>query len=466
LFDSGIPWGFVKAGIVLSPAVLFVVSILSFVTVIFVLDTMSRAQAMFGPPSAPSSPIATSTKVSVDNSHNRLLNAAAAHGSGKIEISNHKFEMNELVGLFIGNRAQRLYELTVMLYLVGALWSYTSVFASSLASHVGIPFINDGQTCLPYSDSSSGCTQLYLFYAAIFAVIVVPLTCMDLTEQKPLQIALSCLRFVAVAVMVSTTIAAIWSYPNPDLQKQPDYPTQAPFYADVSQATWSNLGRLFPITVYSQIFHHSIPGLTQPVADKSKLRQIYGGVMATTFSLYTMLGVTLALYYGSSIEQACTLNWASYSAGKSPAPGWAVFISYLVVLFPPLDVISAFPINALTLGNNLLVAVVPDLERRSVCSVKTAFRLLAAIPPLIGACVLKDLKTVLSYTGCTGIILAFLFPALLQLYSLQRSRDVYGPSADSTPYSFRLFNNKVFIYSFCVFSVAVFCLAVVLVALE
>lgn len=38
--------------------------------------------------------------------------------------------MNQLVGLFLGARAQRVYELTVMLYLVGALWSYTSVFGT------------------------------------------------------------------------------------------------------------------------------------------------------------------------------------------------------------------------------------------------------------------------------------------------------------------------------------------------
>jgi len=30
-------------------------------------------------------------------------------------------------------------------------------------------------------------------------------------------------------------------------------------------------------------------------------------------------------------------------------PGWAWFISYLIVLFPPLDIISAFPLNAATL---------------------------------------------------------------------------------------------------------------------
>jgi hypothetical protein len=90
------------------------------------------------------------------------------------------------------------------------LLSNTRVAASSLASHIAVPFLNGGQTCQPYSDFSSGCTDLYLFYAACFAAVVIPLTCMDLTEQTPLQIALACLRFVAVAVMVATSASAIW----------------------------------------------------------------------------------------------------------------------------------------------------------------------------------------------------------------------------------------------------------------
>ena len=132
--------------------------------------------------------------------------------------------------------------------------------------------------------------------------------------------------------------------------------------------------------------------------------------------------------------------------------------------FPPLDVISAFPINALTLGNNLLVAAVADPAQRTTCMTKTAFRLLAAVPPLIGACLLRDLKTILDYAGCTGIILAFLFPALLQLASLRRSRAVLGAHRDATPYSAPLLNSEYFLYAFIALSVMIFCVAVTLVA--
>jgi hypothetical protein len=45
---------------------------------------------------------------------------------------------------------------------------------------------------------------------------------------------------------------------------------------------------------------------------------------------------------------------------------WALIISYIVVLFPPLDVISAFPLNGLTLGNNLMTAFVTDPAKQAM----------------------------------------------------------------------------------------------------
>ncbi len=45
-----IPWGFVRAGLVLSPLVLVLVSIISYVTANWVLEAMARAQACFGSP--------------------------------------------------------------------------------------------------------------------------------------------------------------------------------------------------------------------------------------------------------------------------------------------------------------------------------------------------------------------------------------------------------------------------------
>lgn len=58
----------------------------------------------------------------------------------------------------------------VSLYLYGTEWGYAAVFGNSFASHVKPAFLEDDNT-------------RYLFFVAIFAVIVIPLSLCDLREQ-------------------------------------------------------------------------------------------------------------------------------------------------------------------------------------------------------------------------------------------------------------------------------------------
>lgn len=93
---------------------------------------------------------------------------------------------------------------------------------------------------------------------------------------------------------------------------------------------------------------------------------------------------------------------------------------FYVVLFPALDVASAFPLNGITLGSTLLgfkhgsnIRRVEASDRREVVK----HRLLAAIPPIAGACFVRDLGVITDYTGVTGFLIAFVFPAALHMTS-------------------------------------------------
>ena len=80
----------------------------------------------------------------------------------------------------------------------------------------------------------------------------------------------------------------------------------------------------------------------------------------------------------------------------------------MIVLFPPLDIISAFPLNAVTLGNNLLttfvlvsaclllhaplelmVAHTQDPQKRAQRRFSMPFRIIAAAVPCIGAAIVR-----------------------------------------------------------------------------
>lgn len=102
------------------------------------------------------------------------------------EFPQRRYEMNELSRLFLGRIGKVIYEIALCCYLYGSLWSYSTVFAESMASHVPLP-INGWFTCNVYSDNSSTCDALYKIYVGLYALVVVPMTCLNLTEQKPVR---------------------------------------------------------------------------------------------------------------------------------------------------------------------------------------------------------------------------------------------------------------------------------------
>ncbi len=73
---------------------------------------------------------------------------------------------------------------------------------------------------------------------------------------------------------------------------------------------------------------------------------------------------------------------------------FAKCVKSYVVLFPALDVASAFPLNAITLGNNLHHALYDSSGGGGKKPALRWFRLLAAAPPLLAAAFVSDLGTI------------------------------------------------------------------------
>ena len=88
----------------------------------------------------------------------------------------------------MGPRAKTVYVIILSVYFLGTLWAYASVFASSAAANIPLPFINDADVCDVQHDKSTGCQVLYRIYLLVFTAIVVPLTCLELREQQIVQV--------------------------------------------------------------------------------------------------------------------------------------------------------------------------------------------------------------------------------------------------------------------------------------
>ena len=70
--------------------------------------------------------------------------------------------------------------------------------------------------------------------------------------------------------------------------------------------------------------------------------------------------------------------------------------------------------------------------------IKIAFRLLAVVPPLIGAAVVSNLDKIMAMAGLIGFGIAFFVPALLALAARRRCIQLFGQKFADTPYRGRL----------------------------
>merc|ERR1711871_624591 len=219
------------------------------------------------------------------------------------------------------------------------------------------------------------------------------------------------LRGLIMCLMVGTTLQAVAgtdAFPN------------LPAGATVPPFRLGGLSTVISIGTFSQIFHYGLPLLVAPIKDKSKVGSMVLGGLCTTFLMFTLLGSVMVGYFGMNTLDAANLVWDHYTAGYSgKLPAWVNRLCELVMLFPALDVISVYPMNAITLCNGIMATVykerTPKMEADPI--VRRCFRLLACVPPLTFAYFIFHIGDVLSLTGCIGLLIALVFPSTLQLAS-------------------------------------------------
>jgi len=371
--------------------------------------------------------------------------SSSQSSSTKYLVGERKFEINALCRVFLGKRfGLHLYTFFLSIYVYCTLWAYTSVFASAMSK--ALPVFDNGDP-----DGN------YLWYAVIFAVLVVPLSCMELNEQVAMQVFLTGCRFLMVFLMVFTSAECAQSNDaaagiGEGEDSHDDY--AAPLF------NLSGLHHSIPILVFATIYHHSIPGLAHPVADKRELNGIFRATTIFSSIAYGFIGITLGYVFGTRIADSANLNWKDFGIiereGRSDAMLWfADSVSFFVLCFPAIDVVSAFPLNAITLGNNLMGMAfgrkIHEVEKNRLVVIQ--FRLLASIPPILLGILVRELGTITGYAGTTAFIMTFTFPSLLYIRS---RRKAIAKKFDSITYYTTFASNEIYAIALCWFGIGMF----------
>jgi amino acid permease len=430
-----IPWAFYQVGSLLGIVVLVAFGIFSIVSVYFILETVERAQILekYNLEKEENLRLDDSSHDTGDDESHELLTMFNT-SEEKVEIV-RKREIPELCEIFLGKSFAHFYVCAVSVFVYGVLWAYASVFSHSFAAL--------------YPVFGSRSFEMYLF---LFACFVIPFSVMELSEQAIVQVVLSFFRFCMFSIMFATVIEATKSGKN---EFQLDSVPRIHLENDLFDFHISKIQYLLPIAAFAFLFHHAIPSLAHSTHKKSWLKSLFTISIILCAISYIILGLVVSIYFQKETKSSCNLNWKNYIGRGTPEnPGkFAVILRTFVLLFPALDVASAYPLHAFSLGNNLQSAYYGPAPKQKSRYRATMFRLLAACPPVLGALIVSDLGSITNYTGIMGLVLVFAFPPMLARFSESKLLSLgLNPSALQTSIAvYPCFQN--FLFSFGIFLV-------------
>lgn len=345
-----------------------------------------------------------------------------------------ELEVIDLAEEFLGTYGKLSYQFSLMTLTYVGLLAYTQVFNDTFRMQLwpSVPTF---------------------FPPLLFGIIVIPLSCFDLSEQIVVQVIMSILRFLSLGILLIGTLAALMcDYEHAAVANSTSWWSASPTKIVSSKPTiplieWSGFGVMFTTAIFSQLFQHSVPGLIRPLSEENKkhIPAIFRAALITTALLYIGTGTVCVLYFGHSLNESVNLNFVGFSWGLSHDNSAVSFfvvrmLAMIVVLFPALDTLSVFPLIAITLGNNLNAAF-PGLhqqfqrvlvrwchypENSTVTSSEAkryavlSWRLIAAFPPVILSILVRDLVVSLQIAGLCGIVVALVAPALLYRQTQER----------------------------------------------
>jgi hypothetical protein len=379
-FSVYLPWVFAQGGTLLTSIVLGAVVLETYITASYILEACARAQALHLLSTDGSSMFRQSRRYSM-------------------KIRERKYELSLLTTLFLGKKGSLFFSVTTLASMYGIMWAFITIFANSFADKFPLGDMQDGG---------------YKIYIAIFMAIVVPLSCTDIVDQQWIQVSFVVARVVMVILMIGTVAAAYGA-------DEPHFGSQVGPVSDISLAEPSNIVQVTMTCIFACIMQFIVPTMADGCSSKTELSQVFGISATLSYVSNLLLGILLALFFGQDQPDSANLNWVNYHGGTGEADpaAWATAISGYIVLSTAVHFIAQYPLLVLPTGGVIMGAIYGDRVHvvEKDWRIRTAFWLLASIPPAFGALVVSDFSVIAKYTGIFSILSYTVCPALLALRS-------------------------------------------------
>lgn len=417
-----IPWAYENSGWLFSLIFQILVSMHSFYLILQLFEAMSRAEVLFRMTESGKDihPIVL-TKMFQNFKHEDLM--LSPHLTPA--ITSRIINISDMVKLAFNEKTGMVYMFCLFLFQMGILVAYSAIFASSFASNVPLGSLG---TCDIYETSSflNSCRVKYWVFLTIFSCITLYMTVGGIQEQKIVQQIMSVLRFVVMFAIIFTCAACIAT--NTNLEND-DY-NDAKFPEAIDGRS---IGHAIPILLFASCYHTQVPCISQSVKSKEKyLKKIHFFTVLTCFSFYTCLGLITSTAI-KDVPSMVSMSYRSYSAGHSEddRPIWTYMIEYIIVISPALDVMSTFPVVALTISGSILTWKYGgnfDLVDKKIIF---GTRFIIGFIPLFISFFVYNLGSILDWVGLISFLVVhipipLLHTALRHMVAGKSSYDVWG----------------------------------------
>ncbi|RWS15755.1 transmembrane protein 104-like protein [Dinothrombium tinctorium] len=445
------PYAFGNAGWLLSTIILTIICLVSYITFTFVIDSMAIANAIIkidaqeyaikrkkkdGPSSSSVTVIDGNEEddIIVDDDDGSIITVSEIDPISKkfnsystipepIELSKiyditEAIEFGRMAKLFFEKKGVIFFYLSMIIYLYGDLTIYCAAISKTLrdmtCTYVAPSCnttITDAYPCWEKLHISR--KAAYRLYVLAVVLVLGPFTFFNLQKTKFLQvftstfritgnkirkqreitIELVCLFETAFTVMIVLTSIALIK------QRGEGRP---------SLTNASGIPAFFGVAVFSFISHHSLPSIITPIKRKRYL-------FTFAFIDYLIILGFYLLVSFTAIFTFRTLNDVCVADHKSIIPQVS-FLEIIIPLYPVFTISTNFPINAITLRNNLRSIIVSSVDsfHSSFVVQQICYPFLAIIPPFLIAISTENVGLLVGIVGnYAGICIQCILPALL-----------------------------------------------------
>lgn len=422
-----LPKPFGEVGWLLGLISLSVLGVFSFITVTFIAEGMSLSNAMFryqlqqkklekknngdgggfvvANPNTDSVVFRPSSDDVKMPENEKKKNLEMADTKQELYDITVKAELGEMAQLFFPKIGVIGYYIIISLYLYGSSAVYGCAIAKSLATVA----CNDAESfngnntkpCLRYP--SMTVFDMYRIMLSVFCVVIGPFCYWEIRNTKILQIFTTTYRWFAMSSMIILAFVKI-ARGEGNHEEKPMF-------------VFAELPNFFGFAVYAFMCQHSIPAVTTPINDKSRLNTILIFDFMATFLFYAVMMMSAVFAFPPvGLQDVYTLNFGN------PA-----FFRYLLQLFPVLTLSATFPVFSIVLRDNIKKLVLKEDKEYGIWISRILFSSIAIIPPIIVAYMTTNVGTLVGYTGTyAGAVVQYVVPAMLVFCGRRKMIDLFG----------------------------------------